>query len=479
MENTSTLLKLPELRSYQSDLNDRIFARWRNHDRVMAVLPTGGGKSLLFGAVAANFANRDLRVLALAHREELIVQGAHHLQNWVNIPVGIIKSGHKFQPELAVQFASVQTVVNRLDRIGEFDLIIVDEAHHCTSDTYLSIFERFTTAKILGLTATPIRTDGSPFDHLFDCLEIGVTTAQLIAGGYLSPYKLFVDPNRMKTKGARTSMGDFSTSDLARMNDSIELAGNLVGSYQKYANGGTCMIFAINCEHSESIAAAYNQHGIAAIHLDAKTDKKIRARSLEALKTGDIKVISNVGLFGEGVDIPTLDCVQIARPTKSLAFHLQMVGRVLRKSAGKEFGIIIDHAGNCELLGLPDDEREWSLQGRPKREKDFDGADIIIDELERSERAIEVSDVELEEYVVSPTLQIWHQSLPRLLPATRDLFGLHSSPVEFKADSNQFIVEMFSPGLLKIGLNKSAEINRALSDIIGVSVEIELVLANR
>ncbi|WP_373545224.1 DEAD/DEAH box helicase, partial [Chamaesiphon sp.] len=193
MENTIAC-SLPVLRSYQSNLIDRIFSQWQDRDRVMAVLPTGGGKSLLFGAITANFANQGLRVLALAHREELVVQGAGHLQNWINTPVGIIKSGHKFQPELAVQFASVQTVVNRLDRVGEFDLIIVDEAHHCTSDTYLRIFERFTAAKILGLTATPIRTDGSPFDHLFNCLEIGVTTAQLIAGGYLSPYKLFVDP---------------------------------------------------------------------------------------------------------------------------------------------------------------------------------------------------------------------------------------------------------------------------------------------
>lgn len=333
----------------------------------MGQLPTGGGKSVLFAAIASHYAELGLRVLLIAHREELIIQGAKHLSNWTQYPVGIIKAGYPFEPLFPIQFASIQTIVNRLDRLPDYDLVIIDEAHRATSDTYTQVLDRFPDAKILGLTATPVRTDGKGFEGVFDVLECGICTADLIEAGYLSPYRLFAAPNGLITKGARTKMGDYSISDLEDLNDADVVASDVVKLYQEHANGATCIAFALSVDHSIAIADAYNRAGIPALHIDATTESNIRKGALEQLKSGELKVISNVGLFGEGVDVPSLDCVQIVRPTKSLGLHLQMLGRVLRVAEGKQYGLILDHAGNCQRLGLPDSIRGWGLDGKPER----------------------------------------------------------------------------------------------------------------
>ena len=404
-----------QLRDYQQELIDRIFDRWRSDlYRVMAQLPTGGGKSACFSAIAAEVASWGCRILVISHTEELVTQNAKHLERWCNTSVGIIKAGYTPDYELPIQSASIQSLVNRFDDVGEFELIIIDEAHRSSSDTYLQVFARFPTARVLGVTATPIRSDGKGFNRLYDCLECGISTAKLIDRGYLSPYRLFADPRPMQTRGAKTQMGDYSLSDLARMNDAIELSGSLVGSYQKYVDGGSCIAFAINVEHSQSIAAAYNHHSIPAIHLDADTDRFTRRRALELLRSGEIKVISNVGLFGEGVDVPNLDCVQIARPTKSLGLHLQMLGRVLRISEGKEHGIILDHTDNYDRLGLPDDDRYWRLEGKPKRLKQME--DEREEREERESKIIEeIPDIQLVEVQRETIEQHWADLFARLV----------------------------------------------------------------
>lgn len=360
-------MNTPQLRPYQQDLIDRILQQLQTYRSVMGQLPTGGGKSVVFGAITAHYASLGLRVLLIAHREELIIQGAKHLANWTQHPVGIIKAGYPFEPLFPIQFASIQTIVNRLDRLTDFDIVIIDETHHATSNSYTQVLDRFPDAKILGLTATPVRTDGKGFEGVFDVLECGICTADLIEAGYLSPYRLFAAPNGLITKGARTKMGDYSISDLEDLNDADVVAGDVVKSYQEHANGATCIAFALSVKHSICIADAYNKAGIPAQHIDAQTDSLIRKEALEKLKTAELKIISNVGLFGEGVDVPTLDCVQIVRPTKSLGLHLQMLGRVLRVAEGKQYGLILDHAGNCQRLGLPDSIRGWGLDGKPQR----------------------------------------------------------------------------------------------------------------
>ncbi|MBE9204856.1 ATP-dependent helicase, partial [Synechocystis salina LEGE 06099] len=197
----------------------------------------------------------------------------------------------------------------------------------------------------LGVTATPIRTDGSGFVDLFDALVTGPTVKELIDLGHLSRFKM-LGAKAMETKGVRTVAGDYSTSGLEKANNVVELSGDLVEAYQQHCPDRRCLVFAISVAYSQAIAARYNAAGIPAIHLDGETPSEIRKEALARFAVGEIKVISNCALFGEGLDIPALEAVQIARPTKSLGLWLQMVGRALRPAEGKDFAILLDHTKN-------------------------------------------------------------------------------------------------------------------------------------
>lgn len=351
------------LRPYQKDLIQTIFDRWRYHRRVMAQLPTGGGKTIVFSTIAHAFIRRGGSVLILAHREELIAQAASKVADITRSPIGTIKAGHRPDSTLAVQVASVQSLVNRLAQYKKFDLIIIDEAHHATASTYRTILEAYPQAYQLGVTATPIRLDGSGFQDCFDDFVLGPTVAELIDAGYLAPFRLFAALHPMATQGVKIRSGDFSASEVAAVNDGVALSGNLIQSYRQYAQGKQCVVFAINVSHSIAIADRYNQAGIPAYHLDGNTPDQERKTVMERFKQGEIKVLSNCGLFEEGLDIPALEVVQIAKPTQSLTRWLQMVGRALRSAEGKSHAIIIDHTPNWEIHGLPTRPRLWSLEG--------------------------------------------------------------------------------------------------------------------
>ncbi len=332
----------------------------------MLQLPTGGGKTVIFAMIVHEFVSRGEKVLVLAHRTELILQAAEKLRAIAaGVEVGIIKSGIKPNYHAPIQVASVQSLKRRLHHLNpnDFGLVIIDEAHHSTAATYRHILDYFPESYQLGVTATPIRTNGEGFADLFDCLITGVTVTELIKQKHLSPFKLYAAPNSMITNGAKIKQGDFSAGDVARLNPVVELAGDLLQSYRQYANGLSCVVFAVNVAHSMAIAQRYNAAGIPAKHLDGNTPQDEREATLAAFKRGEIKVISNVGLFTEGLDIPDLMVVQIAKPTKSLSLWLQMVGRVLRIAETKDHAIILDHTMNYAIHGLPTRRRVWSLFG--------------------------------------------------------------------------------------------------------------------
>jgi len=366
-----------QLREYQARLIQGIYEAWKCQTRVMAQLPTGGGKTVIFSAIADEFIRRSERVLVLAHREELILQAANKLESITRSPVGIVKAGYKPDPLFPIQVASVQSMVNRLRHFDDFGLIVIDEAHHSPAETYRKILGAFPNAYQLGVTATPIRSDGTGFDDLFDSLVTGPTVGDLIQAGHLSDFKLFADSKPMTTKGARSIGGDFSANDIAKKNDIVQLSGNLIESYHRHADGKRCLVFAVNVSHSMAIAERYRAEGIPAIHLDGETPNEIRKEALRLFGEGKIKVISNCALFGEGLDIPAIDAVQIARPTKSLGLWLQMVGRALRTAPGKDRAVLIDHTKNWAIHGLPTRRRVWTLEGVEQEqielERDLDG----------------------------------------------------------------------------------------------------------
>ena len=382
-------------------------------------MPTGGGKTVIFAAIANEFVTREERVLVLAHREELITQAGKKLEAVTGSPVGIIKAGYKPNPLFPVQVASVQSMVKRLNWFEDFGLVVIDEAHHATAKTYRKILEAYPNAYQLGVTATPIRTDKTGFKDLFDTLVTGPTVRELTDWGHLSRFKLFADPNPMTTKGVKTRQGDYSASDLAEANPVIELSGNLINSYRQYANGKRCVVFSVNVEHSQAIAARYNQAGITAAHLDGTTPSEERRETLEQFRQGRLKIISNCQLFDEGLDIPALEAIQIAKPTKSLSRWLQMVGRALRPAPGKDYAVLIDHTKNWAIHGLPTRPRFWTLDGveepedKKKRiERNPETGEILeIDVVEQETVLEEIEETTVETTAIADEWMIWFQDL--------------------------------------------------------------------
>ncbi|MEM9567812.1 MAG: DEAD/DEAH box helicase [Cyanobacteria bacterium P01_E01_bin.34] len=353
-----------KLRDYQQQLFDRVLTRWQQgQQRLMVQLPTGGGKTILFGAIARELLPRGQTIVILAHREELLTQAAEKVATVTGAEVGIIKAGYSPKLDAPIQVASVQTLSRRPGYLNNVGLVVVDEAHHTNATSYRKILAEFHEALHLGVTATPIRTDGSGFEELFQEMIAGPTVSELVESGYLCPLKLYADPHPMKTRGARTTGGDFNPADLLRLNGEKGLSGNLVSMWKRYARDKRTVVFAINVAHSEAIAARFNQQGISAEHLDGNIPAPERRAILERFSSGKTLVLVNCNLVSEGFDLPAIEAVQIARPTQSLALWLQQIGRALRIHPGKAEAIAIDHTRNWLLHGLPTQPRIWSLDG--------------------------------------------------------------------------------------------------------------------
>jgi superfamily II DNA or RNA helicase len=222
----------------------------------------------------------------------------------------------------------------------------------------------------LGVTATPIRLDGKGFRDVFDDLVCGVTVTELIEMGSLSPYKYYAGERTMSTDGVKKLGGDFKVSAIEAENPVEIVANQVIEAQRRHLTGKQSVIFAVSVTHSIAIAEALNSVGIITHHLDGMTDNSERKITMQLFRDKKIQCLTNCALFDEGLDIPSLDGVILARPTASLSRYLQMAGRALRVAEGKEHAIIIDLAGNYERLGMPDDERIWTLDGIEKKKRD-------------------------------------------------------------------------------------------------------------
>lgn len=356
-----TTLAQYSLRDYQQELVEKIISQWgAGNRRLLMGLPTGAGKTVLFSAVAEQFIRRGEGVLILAHREELLLQAQEKLEAVVGQPTGLIKAGYPTNPERLIQVASIQSLIRR--NFPAAGLVVVDEAHHSPANSYKKVFEHYSSAYILGVTATPHRPDGQGFRDIYDALIVGKSTKELIDAGYLCDFKIVASPKVIDTTGVKTVGGDFNQEQLIQAVNSSLLVGDLIESWRRFANGKKTIVFAVNVEHSMKIACGYLDAGIPAEHLDGSTPPDERRAILEKFRTGKILILSNCGIVSEGFDVPSIEAVQCVRPTKSLNLWLQIIGRSLRPFEGKTHAIIIDHSTNWIEHGLPDETREWTLE---------------------------------------------------------------------------------------------------------------------
>lgn len=352
------------LRDYQHTLVADVRAQWRaGHRSVLAVAPTGSGKTTVFAHIAHAASARGKRVWVLVHRVELIDQisaaltgfGARH---------GFIAAGYLQLPRAAVQVAGVFTVAKRLQRVASPDLIVVDEAHHATKGTtWGKILTAFPRAHVLGVTATPIRLDGTGLRECFDALVTGPTVAELTARGYLVPLKAYA-PASIRTDGLHTRAGEFIASELEVAADNATVTGDAVAHYRKFADGKAAVAFCVSVQHARHVAESFTAAGIPAQSVDGTMDRTLRRSIIRAFVDGKVRVLTSCDLVSEGFDVPAVECGISLRPTQSEGLWLQQVGRILRPSPGKSHAVLLDHAGNIARHGLPEDEREWSLDGK-------------------------------------------------------------------------------------------------------------------
>lgn len=350
------------LRPYQELLSQRVRGALGRARRVLAVLPTGGGKTVVAADLIERAVGSGRQVLFLAHRRELIDQASRRLQA-EGIYHGVVLAGdRRYAPHAPVQVASIQTLASR-GLVPAAQLVIVDEAHHAIAGTYTRILARYPESYIVGLTATPCRLNGTGLASCFDLLVVGPTSAELLAEGHLIQPAIYAPP-AIDTRGLATRNGDYAAEELAERARAV--TGDVVAHWQKLARGGRTVLFACTTEHSRQLVEAFQAGGLQAEHLDAKTPGPERAAILARLAAGATRVVSNVGILTEGWDLPQLEVVQMARPTKSLSLYLQMVGRVMRPDPGKAGALVLDHAGNVIEHGGPEEPRAWTLDGAPK-----------------------------------------------------------------------------------------------------------------
>lgn len=363
------------LRHYQQTAVDGIRESFRTGRKApLLVLPTGGGKTIVFSYIAANASARGKRVLVLVHRIELMRQTSDKLRQF-GVDHGLINP--LFTPTYwkPVQVASVQTLVRRLNKLAATppDLIIVDEAHHATAGTWRTIINAYPNALVLGVTATPCRGDGTGLGRdaggMFDDLITGPQVADLIKEGFLVAPKVYAPLERLDLSGLRTRMGDYEKQELERAVDKPRITGHAVEHYRKLCPGAPAVAFCVSIAHAEHVAAEFNAAGFRAVALDGSHDDDYRKRILKGLGTGEVHVVTSCDLISEGTDIPAIGCAILLRPTQSLGLYLQQVGRALRPCEGKDHAVVLDHVGNVLTHGMPDDPRDWTLDGEEKRSR--------------------------------------------------------------------------------------------------------------
>nr|WP_303020949.1 DEAD/DEAH box helicase [uncultured Blautia sp.] len=339
-----------ELRPYQQEAKDAIFEQWDNGvKKTLLVLPTGCGKTVVFAKVTEDCVRQGNRVLILAHRGELLDQAADKLMKTTGLGCALEKAENTCLGSwFRVVVGSVQTLMRqkRLDQFPEdfFDTIIIDEAHHCISDSYQKVLQHFPDAQILGVTATPDRGDMQNLGQFFESLAYEYTLPKAIKEGYLTPIKALTIPLKIDMSSVSVQAGDFKVGDIGTALDPY-LEG-IAEEMKKYCSDKKTVVFLPLVKTSQKFRDLLNEHGFQAAEVNGNSQD--RAEILADFEDGKYNVLCNSMLLTEGWDCPSVDCIVVLRPTKVRSLYCQMVGRGTRLFPGKDHLLLLDFLWHTE-----------------------------------------------------------------------------------------------------------------------------------
>lgn len=366
-----------QLRPYQDQaVNGIRYSYHTGHKAPLLVMPTGGGKTVVFSHIMESASAKGSSAYLLVHRQELLLQASRHLYG-LGVAHGRVAPGHSLTRD-KIQVASVQTLVKRLDKYPAPKMLVIDEGHHATAGSWRTVIERYQAegTLVLGVTATPRRLDGNGLGvesgGVYDDMILGPSVSDLIDMGFLTRPVVYAPGHAIDLSGVAIRAGDYDKGELRKRVDKPSITGDAVEHYRKICAGVPAIAFCASVEHSQNVAEAFRGAGFRALSLDGSMSDAARKDAIDALGNGRLDVLSSCDIVSEGTDVPVVGAVILLRPTASESLFLQQVGRGLRPYPGKKDTIILDHAGNTLKHGFPDDDREWSLEGQPKKKKDIE-----------------------------------------------------------------------------------------------------------
>jgi len=383
------------LRPYQHEACEAVVAGYRRGlRRVLVQLPTGTGKTVIFSHLAHAVVARGGRVLVVAHRDELLAQARDKLLTVCpGFDVGIVRA-EADETTASIVVASIQTIIRpaRLERLGQFDLIVIDECHHAAAASYRAVLEQLgafadTGPCVLGVTATPGRGDGVGLDSVFEEIVYSMSILDGIRDGYLCDLRAVSVTLATDFSDVRTRSGDLAEGELGDALIAADAPEHVRDAYLEHARGRRAIIFTPTVAVARSMAEALTDAGVPSAMVSGETPRDERREILAALRSGALQAVANCAVLTEGFDCPPVDCIVTARPTKSASFYTQMIGRGTRLHPGKRDCLILDVIGQA---GRHDLVTTASLFGLSPREL---GARTVTDALDARERAEEARQV--------------------------------------------------------------------------------------
>lgn len=408
----------------------------RGITRPLVSLPTGTGKTIVFSELLRR---RGTRSLILAHRDELIQQAADKLRMvWPEARPGIVKA-EQDDVHAHTIVASVQTLSrpNRLSRLDEairsglfaadgFETIVVDEAHHATADTYMRVLTRLGSfgrrngarpPLTLGVTATAMRADGTPLGAVWEEIVYVKPILPMIQEGYLCDMRAISVHIEVDLDQVHVQHGDLKAGELDKAMREAAAPAHAAEAYEKYAAGRTALCFTPSVEMAYEMADAFRERGYAAEALDGTTPLEERRAILQRFKAGETKVLANCAVLTEGFDEPRIDCIIVARPTKSRPLYVQMVGRGTRTFPGKVDCLVIDMVGNTRRHSLAS---MATLLGSEAAEVRMKEGESVLEAVARAEQ--EGLELEVRGKLVATAVDLFSQRDMQWVMSQQDCF---------------------------------------------------------